>query len=43
MDKLEEYYIDINRKITEKMETMKEALIPSQFTEIKDVLATHYK
>jgi hypothetical protein len=31
MDKLKEDYIDIKRKITEKMDSMKDALEPSQF------------
>jgi hypothetical protein len=43
MDKLKEDYIDSKRKITEKMDTMKEALEPAQFTEISESLASNYK
>jgi hypothetical protein len=42
MDKLKEDYIDTKRKISEKMETMREALEISQFTEISESLATNY-
>jgi hypothetical protein len=43
MDKLKEDYIDTKRKINEKMDTLREALEPSQFTEISDSLASNYK
>jgi hypothetical protein len=43
MDKLKEDYIDLKRKITEKMDSMKDALEPSQFTEIQEALASNYK
>jgi hypothetical protein len=43
MDKLKEDYIDIKRKITEKMDSMKDTLKPSQFTEIQEALVSNYK
>jgi hypothetical protein len=43
MDKLKEDYIDIKRKISEKMDSTKDALDPSQFTEIQEALVNNYK
>jgi hypothetical protein len=43
MDKLKEDYIDTKRKINEKMDTMKEAQEPAQFSEISESLALNYK